>query len=89
MARALLCVALIAPAGILMGFGFPTGMRLIAAVDTRPTAWFWGVNGAMGVLGSIVAVIISMAWGIGVTMTVGALCYLLLIPAYHAIRPAA
>lgn len=87
--RALLCVALIAPAGILMGFGFPTGMRLIAAVDTRPMPWFLGVNGAMGVLGSIVAVIISMAWGISVTMTVGALCYLLLIPASHAIRPAA
>ena len=69
-----------------MGFGFPTGMRLIAAVDTRPTPWFWGVNGAMGVLGSIVAVIISMAWGIGVTMTVGALCYLLLIPEIQELR---
>lgn len=88
-ARALLCVALIAPAGILMGFGFPTGMRLIAAVDRRPTPWFWGVNGAMGVLGSIVAVIVSMAWGISVTMTVGALCYLALVPAARAIRPAA
>ena len=85
-ARALLCVALIAPAGILMGFGFPTGMRLIAAVDRRPTPWFWGVNGAMGVLGSIFAVIISMAWGIGVTMTVGALCYLALIPAAGVLR---
>jgi hypothetical protein len=86
LARALLCVALIAPAGMLMGFGFPTGMRLIAAVDTRPTPWFWGVNGAMGVLGSIVAVIVSMAWGIGVTMTVGALCYLALIPAAGVLR---
>jgi hypothetical protein len=49
--RALLCVATIAPAGVLLGFGFPTGMRLISAIDRRPTPWFWGVNGAAGTLG--------------------------------------
>lgn len=78
--RATLCVATIAPAGLLMGFGFPTGMRLISSVDRRPTPWFWGINGAAGVLASIVAVVCSMAFGISLTLTVGAICYLLLIP---------
>jgi hypothetical protein len=79
--RAMTCVAVIAPAGILMGFAFPTGMRLISAVDRRPTPWFWGINGAAGVLASVVAVAMSIAVGINTTLAFGALCYVLLIPA--------
>jgi hypothetical protein len=77
--RALFCVAVIAPAGILMGFGFPTGMRLASAVDKRPTPWFWGVNGAAGVLASSLAVACSIAYGISFTLMAGGVCYLLLI----------
>jgi hypothetical protein len=83
--RGLLCVAMIAPAGILMGFGFPTGMRFISAVDRTPTPWFWGINGAAGVLASSIAVAISIAFGIYVTFYMSALCYVLLIPAGLAI----
>ncbi len=79
--RATACVAFIAPAGVLMGFAFPTGMRLISAVDRRPTPWFWGINGAAGVLASVLAVAISIGWGISATLAAGALCYVLLIPA--------
>jgi hypothetical protein len=78
--RAILCVFTIAPAGLLLGFGFPTGMRLISAIDRRPTPWFWGVNGAAGTLASTVAVASSIAFGIGTTLTIGAGCYVLLIP---------
>ena len=78
--RAALCIVTIAPAGVLMGFGFPTGMRLISAIDRKPTPWFWGINGAAGVLASIVAVACSIALGISVTMILGAICYFLLIP---------
>jgi hypothetical protein len=78
--RALVCVAIISPAGILMGFAFPIGMRLVSAVDRRPTPWFWGINGAAGVLASVMAVGTSIALGISATLFVGAVCYLLLIP---------
>lgn len=81
MVRAAVCVLTIAPAGLLMGYAFPTGMRLISAVDPRPTPWFWGINGAAGVLASSLAVICSIAFGIQTTLVIGALCYLLLIPA--------
>jgi hypothetical protein len=80
LARAVLCIAVIAPAGVLMGFAFPTGMQLIGRVDRKPTPWFWGVNGAAGVLASIVAIACSIAFGISVTLALGALCYALLIP---------
>jgi SAM-dependent methyltransferase len=79
--RATIAIAIIAPAGFLLGFGFPTGMRLISAVDTRPTPWFWGINGAAGVLASSLAVLFSVALGISATIFIAALCYWLLIPA--------
>ena len=63
MMRALLCITVIASAGVLMGFGFPTGMRFINAVDRRPTPWFWGINGAAGVLASSVAVAVRAVSG--------------------------
>jgi len=77
--RIALCVGWILPLGILLGFGFPTGMRLISAIDPKPTPWFWGINGAAGVLASIVAVVLSIALGIGATLIAGAFCYFALI----------
>jgi len=79
--RGIVSIAVILPAGLLMGYGFPTGMRFISAVDRKPTPWFWGINGASGVLASAVAVACSIAYGIGTTLTLGAVCYFLLIPA--------
>lgn len=83
--RAIVCVVSIAPAGFMMGFGFPTGMRLISGIDSKPTPWFWGINGAAGVFSSVIAVISSIAFGISVTLIIGSICYLLLIPASFAI----
>jgi SAM-dependent methyltransferase len=81
--RATLAVLMIAPGAFLMGFGFPNGMRLVMQHDQRPTPWFWGMNGAAGVLGSAIAVAISITFGIDTTLSLGALCYLALIPAAH------
>jgi hypothetical protein len=79
-ARAAACVAMILPAGLLMGFGFPTGMRLVNAIDTRPTPWFWAINGAAGVLAASIAVGISITYSINASLWIGATCYLLLGP---------
>jgi len=78
--RIAISLAVVMPLGFLMGFAFPTGMRLVEAVDREPTPWFWGINGATGVLASVLAVMVSMAYGINVTMTLSGLCYLALIP---------
>ena len=78
--RSLLSVAAILPAGILMGFGFPTGMKLVMAQDPRPTPWFWGVNGAAGVLAAGIAVASSITFSVDTTIRIGAVCYLLLMP---------
>jgi hypothetical protein len=83
--RGIVVVAIISPMGVLMGYGFPTGMRLISEVDRRPTPWLWGINGASGVLAATTAVACSIAYGIGTTLVLGAACYLLLIPAAWSI----
>lgn len=76
--RALLCVAIILPLGFMLGFGFPTGMALAERKGSTATAWFWGINGAAGVMGSALAIALNITWGLDRTMLLGALCYALL-----------
>ena len=78
--RIFLSLALLLPLGFLFGFAFPTGLRMVEAVDVRPTPWFWGINGATGVLASVLAVMVSMAFGINATLLLAAAAYLLLAP---------
>jgi hypothetical protein len=86
--RATVSVATIVPPGILMGFGFPSGMRMVSRIDTRPTPWFWAVNGAAGVLAASTAVLTSIAFSINVSLFVGAACYFLLGPVSLALKKA-
>jgi predicted membrane-bound spermidine synthase len=81
LSRCALCVAVITPAGLSMGFGFPTGLRLVSAIDPNPTPWFWGINGIAGVLAASTTIAVSIAWGINCALVIGGLCYFLLIPA--------
>ena len=84
-ARIAVALAVLMPAGFLRGFAFPTGMKMADAISGEPAAWFWGINGATGVLASTLAVMIGIAMGINVTMMLAAICYLLLIPAALAL----
>jgi hypothetical protein len=80
-ARCAIVVATIAPVSFLLGFMFPTGMRLIGRLSPMAQPWMWGVNGACGVLATVVAVAISMWVGISATVSSAALAYaLLLVP---------
>jgi hypothetical protein len=54
-------------------------MRLVGEIDRRPMPWFWGINGAGGVLAASVAVLTSMAFSIDTSLQVGGVCYLLLV----------
>ncbi|MDH5637664.1 MAG: hypothetical protein OEZ04_04175 [Nitrospinota bacterium] len=78
-------IAMISAVGLLMGFGFPTGMSLVSKIDRRPTPWLWGVNGACGVLGSCIAIWISISYSISATFMVAAAFYLLIIPSARMI----
>ena len=83
--RIAVSLAVLMPAGFLMGFAFPTGMKMVDAISREPAARFWGINGATGVLASTLAVMIAIAMGINVTMMLAGACYLLLVPAALAL----
>jgi hypothetical protein len=68
------------PLGVMLGFFFPTGLRLTRRIDDAPSSWFWGINGVSSVVASVLAVICSIGQGISATMTVSGICYLLLLP---------
>jgi len=82
--RIAVSAALLAVMGIFMGMAFPLGMRL--AMGSRPqlAPWFWGVNGAMSVLASVLAVVIAMAFGISASFWTGVASYLAGFAAFAA-----
>jgi hypothetical protein len=73
--RLALAVALMTPAGMVMGIPLPAGVRLLAATQPQLVAWAWGMNGALSVLGAILAVFIAMNWGFSLTLLCGAAVY--------------
>lgn len=70
-----IAVAAIAPLGVLLGFFFPLGMRLVRAAGGDETPWYWALNGIFGVLCSALAVFVSINFGIGANFLLAAACY--------------
>ncbi len=70
---------ILVPLGSLMGMPFPTGLRALAdaAQQNNTIEWAWALNAASSVLGSVLAMVIAIQWGLGVTLACGALAYLL------------
>jgi hypothetical protein len=81
--RIALAVALLVPAGALMGVPLPAGVRLLSTRHGELVPWAWGMNGALSVVGATLAVFIAMNWGFGMTLVTGAAVYagaFLLVP---------
>jgi hypothetical protein len=60
-------------------------MRMVEILSPRATPWMWGVNGAFGVLAAIIAVAVSMWFGIRTNLLVAGTLYLLLAAPAHAL----
>ena len=72
-------IAAIFPVGIVLGFFFPAGMRLVRSIHPQETPWYWALNGIFGVLSSAFAVFISIFLGISVNFYLAAICYALVL----------
>ncbi len=59
--------------GFFLGMCFPAGLRWVERTSGAPAAL--AINGVTGVLGSVAALIISVAWGIPSTLMLGGVCY--------------
>jgi predicted membrane-bound spermidine synthase len=76
--RILISIAALFPAGLLMGAAFPLGMMLANRSNAQHlTPWFWGLNGAMSVVSSVLAVMLSVLISITAAFWTGTACYLL------------
>ena len=72
-------IAMVFPLGLLLGFFFPLGLRMVQAAHAAETPWMWSLNGIFGVLSSALAVLISIYMGIALNFYLGAACYLALL----------
>jgi hypothetical protein len=70
--KLLLSAVVLAPLGFLMGMPFPTGLRLVQTVE-----WAWALNAAASVLGSVMAMVIAIHFGLTVTLLCAAVAYAL------------
>jgi hypothetical protein len=92
LAKAIITVGLLAPLGLLMGMPFPLGIKLLGEERGWMVPWVWGVNGALSVVASVLAVIIAIYNGFSFALALGAICYgcvLLLVLFSRAIRETA
>lgn len=84
--RTIVVTLFVAPLAFALGFCFPIGLRLLGRHSDRVTAWMWGVNGACGVMASILAVMGSMWLGIHVNLWIAAGLYTMLVVPMRALR---
>jgi hypothetical protein len=68
-------VGLLFPMGLVMGAAFPIGIGIAAKRAPAMMPWFWGINGATSVCGSVLAACVALASSISVSYWCGAICY--------------
>jgi len=96
--KLLVSAGLLAPLGFAMGMPFPTGLRALdrpaadmpaaqygepSSGDDNAIEWAWAMNAAASVLGSVLAIVIALRFGLNATLACGAAAYaiaLLLLP---------
>lgn len=76
-AKLLVSAALLAPLGFVMGMPFPTGLRALAGSGEDTLEWAWALNAGASVLGSVLAMVVAIQWGLNVTLGLGALAYVI------------
>jgi spermidine synthase len=89
---------LLVPLGFLMGMPFPSGLRALAAKSSfgssagfndegNAVEWAWAMNAAASVLGSVLAMVIAIQFGLTATLTCGIGAYVLALLLLPTLRP--
>jgi hypothetical protein len=98
--KLLVSAVLLIPLGLAMGMPFPTGLRALASIRVPefPTAspndlqenaveWAWAMNAGSSVLGSVLAMVIAIQFGLNATLACGAVAYLVAILLSGTLQP--
>jgi len=86
--RVLIAALAIFPIGFFLGMPFPLGILAIASRPQGAVAWAWGMNGAFTVIGGVLSVFLSIAFGFTVALLVAATIYVLAAFTYLLLDPA-
>ena len=86
-AKLAISALLLVPLGFAMGMPFPSGLRALSIAGGVATGhakhgaieWAWAMNAASSVLGSVLAIVIAIQFGLNVTLACGAVAYVLAI----------
>jgi spermidine synthase len=78
---------LLVPLGFAMGMPFPSGLRSLASIpgsqknnsNQNAVEWAWAMNAGSSVLGSVLAIMVAIQFGLNVTLACGAAAYFLAI----------
>jgi spermidine synthase len=97
------CAIVVGPLGLAMGMPFPTGLRVVsnsgnvelsasefgepAHPEDQAVEWAWAMNAASSVLGSVLAMVIAIRFGLNVTLASGAVAYGLAWALFPALAP--
>ena len=80
-----LSAVFLVPLGLAMGLPFPAGLRSFASApaaefpsqENNAVEWAWAMNASSSVMGSVLAMVIAIHFGLNVTLACGAAAYLL------------
>jgi hypothetical protein len=82
--RIVTAICLLAPMGFFAGMALPTGMQLACREHGDMTSWFWAINGAASVLGSVLATSLSICSSISLTYFAACALYAVAAAALNA-----
>jgi spermidine synthase len=63
-----LSVLFVAPGAFFLGMPFPTGLSSLSSSRSGLIPWAWGMNGALSVTGTALALLVSISWGFSVVL---------------------
>ena len=95
-AKLMVSAAFLVPLGFAMGMPFPTGLRALTSPPTtadgneaaeNAVEWAWALNAGASVLGSVLAMVIAVQFGLNATLACGATAYILAILFSHTLNP--
>ena len=86
MLRIFIAGAMLFPVGIFMGMPFPLGIRIASQKSPSLTPWLWGINGAISVCASVIAVVIALNFSLSITFWIGFCFYSLCLLAFASAK---
>ncbi|MFH1489128.1 MAG: hypothetical protein ABII06_09500 [Pseudomonadota bacterium] len=85
--KILTCLALLFPLAFFMGFPFALGMATLSSLKKEVFfVWAWGINGSFSVVGSVLAPVLAVLFGLKSVLLVSTAMYLLAWPSFMYLK---